>query len=750
MFKLSANLILFLVFTQSLFCGEKFGNIAGKVFDESALSPVNGVKVEIEELKNKTFTDSNGFFGFYNLKYGTYTLIFSAESYHSSRVLFNLDSLTSGKEQQIYLTPLGVVLDTIDVHGAYFKKSEQINTSYSYAVYEELRKTPGAVEDIIKYFQSSPGVSFGNDQDNDIISRGGSSVENLVLIDGIEIQNPNHYGPPGSTGGSMSFVNLKLVQEADFYPGGFPAIYGDKLSSVMDIKFKEGDRDKQINEIYISLAGAGFLFEGPLTSKSSYIVGMRKSYFDLLKNQLETPLLPDFWDINFKVNYNLSKNEKLELVGITAFDKAFPYKKEDSLSKDMADVKHLTYGFKYSRSYNSSKLDVILSHSFDQYEAKVDYFKLDIKQHFVSLVASYIFSPAENLKINVFSGNKLFLGKYNVDADYGKSYAGYLLQNVKFIKDLKAYKISGGFNFTYLLFNKKLTANAGVRFDYLDYMNKGLCISPRAGLTYKLSDITFLNLNVGYYYQSPEFLWLLSRPDNKDLLYMKSNQAVLGFEHFLSADTKLSLETYFKYYNNYPVSLNDPYYLFLSENTGVYPDFLAEAVSKGRGYFAGIDFTIQKKNSGTGFYGYFTYSYTKSKFYSLIGGPQTSGFDFGNQMSAVAGYKTGSLWSLSLKAKYADGRPYTPIDYESSLELNRGVYDMSKYQKEKLPFYLRFDARLEKEFEFTNSSLALYLEVENILNRTNLWSYSWDTDEKKIVSVKHRSILPVIGARYRF
>lgn len=739
--------IVFFICIGSAFAGDNY-NVRGTVTDESSKNLLSSAKVEILELGKVTETDILGRFEFANIPEGNYNIRFSAEGYVHKLILIKVDSSTSANELSISLRLFESILDTIDVHAGYFKKDPQINTSYNYAEYDELRKTPGAIEDIVKYFQSSPGVSSGNDQDNDIICRGGSPLENLTLIDGIEIENPNHYGPPGSTSGMLSYINPKLIQEVDFYSGGFPVKYGERLSSVMDIKFKEGSMLRHFGDAYISVTGFGGFAEGPLSSKSSYMVSIRRSYFELLKDVLEVPLLPNYWDANLKLNYKLGNKQSISFVGVFAFDKARPYKQEELNRNEYVDLKIMTYGFNFLKQSKNSSFNAVLSHAFDDYRAVYDYFRLNIKQHQINFKLNYSHKISDELTANLFYGNKFYVANYNVTGYYSISYTGYELKDVRFFTDLNTFKIYGGFNMTWNLL-KKLTANAGARLDYLDYMTNGFCISPRMGLSYKVTERTFLNLNLGYYYQPPEFLWLLSRPGNKNLSFIKSSQIVIGTEHFLFNDLRINVEAYHKFYTGYPVSIYDPMYLFLNGNAGIYPDFLSECVSKGRGYFTGIDFTIQRKNNGPGFYGFLTYSYTKSKFYALSGGPQTGGFDFGNQLVIIGGWKIPG-WAFSFRTRYADGKPFTPFDSLNSVLSRRGVYDMSKYMADRLPYYLRFDVRIDKEFTPGNSKLTLYLEVQNLFNRTNLWGKYWSWTRLKSVSIEQWSRLLVGGVSFRF
>ena len=124
------------------------------------------------------------------------------------------------------------------------RNQTDVSTSSYNLDFEEIRRAPGAVEDISSMVQIMPGVSPANDQRNDLIVRGGSPAENLTMIDGIEIPNINHYPTQGSTSGPIGMINVKFINDVNFSTGGFSARYGDKLSSVMDISFREGYRKK--------------------------------------------------------------------------------------------------------------------------------------------------------------------------------------------------------------------------------------------------------------------------------------------------------------------------------------------------------------------------------------------------------------------------------------------------------------------------------------------------------------------------
>jgi hypothetical protein len=270
------------------------------LIDSITTEPIPDAKAEIDEAGIMTFSDENGCLSMDINQQGPILIKISKMGYQTYIQNIFIDSINT-RYLELRMQPSGPATDTINVNAFYYRKADKINTSFVNAENEEIRRSPGAMEDVIRYFTSSPGVSLGSDINNEIIVRGGSPVENLTMVDGLVIQNPNHYGAPGSTNGMLSYINLKMVKDVDFYSGGFPPEYGDKLSSVMDIKLREGNLKKHIRDINISATGFGGFFEGPLSRSSSYLFSARRSYYELIKEMLNTQLIPEYWDFNTKL-----------------------------------------------------------------------------------------------------------------------------------------------------------------------------------------------------------------------------------------------------------------------------------------------------------------------------------------------------------------------------------------------------------------------------------------------------------------
>ena len=203
---------------------------------------------------------------------------------------------------------------------------------------------------------SVPGVASASDNLNALVVWGRHPRENLTLLDGIEIPNSNHYGEPGSSSGGISMINLDFVRESNFYTGGFSAKYGDKLSSVMDIKLREGNRDRVQADINAGFAGFGAMLEGPLPNhQGSWMASLRRSYFDLLIDLVPdsfggTTAVPNYSNFQTKLTYDLTPTNLLSMIGIGGIDQIQIMSADDPLSRGTSSVYRDSY--QYTLGFN--------------------------------------------------------------------------------------------------------------------------------------------------------------------------------------------------------------------------------------------------------------------------------------------------------------------------------------------------------------------------------------------------------------
>ena len=521
-------LLLLLIAPTAVFSQKSYdGIILGTIIDAETQSPVEDAVIEILNTGNKTTTDSTGNFFFQNLKYDSYQIKISGTGYDplikSDLIVYASKPL----ELIIKLNSKGIITDQIDVEANYFQKSSDVNISSLNLDFEEIRRAPGATEDISRMIQTIPGVSIGNDQRNDIIVRGGSPAENLILIDGIEIPNINHFGTDGSTSGAIGFINVKFIQETGILTGGFPSTFGDKLSSVIDINFREGSKKKFYSDINLSIAGFGGIFEGPLSEKGSYLFSVRRSYLELIKNSIRLTSVPNYWDFNLKADYEISPKDKITLIGLLGLDK-IDFSEESAennpYGNSQDDQKTLAAGINYKKLFKKGFIQTVLSDSYtDNYIVQIDgqtaliKFENKANNNEIILKSDLNYQLSSNLSLNTGVGGKYAGIKNYLFLKGDTNAAGFVFDTINADSKFNAVKLFGHANLTSKFLKDRLVVNTGVRLDYFDYIRLKTYFSPRIGASYKITPVTSLNAAAGIYYQSPEYIWLSSHPDNKNL-----------------------------------------------------------------------------------------------------------------------------------------------------------------------------------------------------------------------------------------
>ena len=755
-------LLLLLIAPTAVFSQKSYdGIILGTIIDAETQSPVEDAVIEILNTGNKTTTDSTGNFFFQNLKYDSYQIKISGTGYDplikSDLIVYASKPL----ELIIKLNSKGIITDQIDVEANYFQKSSDVNISSLNLDFEEIRRAPGATEDISRMIQTIPGVSIGNDQRNDIIVRGGSPAENLILIDGIEIPNINHFGTDGSTSGAIGFINVKFIQETGILTGGFPTTFGDKLSSVIDISFREGSKKKFYSDINLSIAGFGGIFEGPLSEKGSYLFSVRRSYLELIKNSIRLTSVPNYWDFNLKADYEISPKDKITLIGLLGLDK-IDFSEESAennpYGNSQDDQKTLAAGINYKKLFKKGFIQTVLSDSYtDNYIVQIDgqsaliKFENKANNNEIILKSDLNYQLSSNLSLNTGIGGKYAGIKNYLFLKGDTNAAGFVFDTINADSKFNAVKLFGHANLTSKFLKDRLVVNTGVRLDYFDYIRLKTYFSPRIGASYKITPVTSLNAAAGIYYQSPEYIWLSSHPDNKNLNSIRSDHYILGLDHFFSGDLKATVELFYKNYKDYPVWKDIPTYILIDGGTEFGPNIVGEAVSAGTGYVKGIDVSLQKKlSSQKGLYGIINYSYINTGFTALAGGEKPGAFDPGHQFTLIAGYQFSSGWLAGLKFKYSGGRPYTPLDYDASKRVNREVYATDDFNSARYPYYMRIDMRVDKKFDFSKASLVCYIELQNLFDRENIYSYYWNEDNKKPGTIYQWAFFPVGGISIQF
>jgi len=746
--------------TTNLLAQELSSYIYGRVFDFTTKQPIPFANIIVPGTNFGAATNENGYFKIENLPVNTYQVRASVIGYNQ---LTKTDVvIQSGKPAEVNfeLVPQAIELGDVTVTSDYFRKDPlEVNSIRNFS-YEEIRRSPGGFEDVIRALSILPGVAQADAGRNDLIVRGGAPSENLYLIDGIEVPNINHFGTQGATGGPLSYVNLDFVRETSFSTGGFSALYGYKLSSVLDIKLRDGREDRFGGKATISASQFGLNIEGPITEKSNFIFSARRSYLDFIFKAANFSFVPEYYDILLKADFNPHTKDAFSFLFISAFDNVKFFNNDADQRFDNSrilgtDQVQYVAGFTYRHLFTNGFFNISLSRNYVDYNSRQrdsllnPIFINKSKEEENSLRADLVFKLSKTSEINLGGTAKL------IEADYDIFFPNFVTTfgdtlPITSLNTRNNYTKFGIYtNYNSLLFNR-LTANLGVRSDIFTALNKKVYFSPRFSLSYALTDLTNINFSTGIYYQSPSYIWLEAFESNRDLKMIKVNQFVLGFDQRISADALLKVEAFYKDYNNYPTSTIRPYLVLANTGAGFagsddnFSSFgLEPLVDAGFGKARGVELSVQKKLSDIPYYGIFSFTYSKSDYTSLDGIERTGSYDQNWIINLSGGYKFNEFWEVSSKFRFASGKPYTPFLFDGSqLTID--------YNSRRLKSSHSLDIRVDKRWYFSGWTLITYVDMQNIYNQKNQSGIRWDRREMRTDESSSIGILPSIGISAEF
>lgn len=757
----SIIIALLVIVSVNIYSQNGFGTISGQVREANTKLPLVAANIILIGTDLGAATDVNGNFFIKNVPSNTYQIRASIIGYRSQ---IKTDIIVQpGKVTQVdfELTAETIQLNNVEVRAEYFSRNILQPNSIKSFSYEEIRRSPGGFEDVVRALSILPGVAQADAGRNDLIVRGGAPSENLYVVDGLEIPNINHFGTQGATGGPLSYINLDFVRETSFSTGGFSVMYGDKLSSVLSIDLRQGRNDRVGGKATISATQFGLNLEGPaLTENSNFIFSARRSYLDFIFKAAGFAFVPEYYDVLSKYEYKIDNKNSLSFLFIGAFDnvKFFndtPEKRFDNSRILGSDQTQYATGLSYRRLFSNGFMNIYLSRNFTDFNSiQSDTLLNPIfknisreEENNLKLDVVHKFSPTVEMNFGVSS--KFIEFDSDILFPFFVTSFGDTLSINSLNQSQNFFKGASYINFNFLFFNRLIT-NVGVRFDYFDALNTKYYLSPRFSLSFPLTSITNLNFSTGIFYQTPSYIWLIADNSNRDLKSIKVNQYILGFDHQLNDDALLKVEGFIKDYSNYPTSKKRPYLVLANTGAGFsgsddnYSSFgLEPLVSSGFGISKGIEISVQKKLSDTPYYGIFSFTYAKTDFTSLDGIKRDGAYDQNWIINLSGGYKINKHWEVSTKFRFASGRPYTPFQ-------TNGTQLVADYNSRRLKSAHSLDLRVDRRWNFQGWSLITYLDIQNIYNQKNLSGIRWDRQKNQVDESSSIGILPSIGISAEF
>lgn len=789
------SFLLLLLVPSLVFCREALHMAEGRVIDASTNRGLPSASVLVENTDYHTSTNANGQFGVPLPSSGS-RLIVTYVGYKTETI----EAVPDRSPIVIRLTPVGYAVSEVTVEAE--NKMDEIQNSFRLgsAQIKDLAVTLG---DPMRSLQTMPGASSDNEMSAQINVRGGTSDENLVLINGAPIYRPYHLNELSMS--SVGIFNMDLVKSIRFSAGGWSAKYGNALSSIINVDYKEGNRNHFIGTADLGVTDMSASLQGPINQNGSFIVAARTCYLGYLlqRIKLSQGINAGYYDVQGNIGYDFSASNKLRVTFIDSRDNAsqdptnststaaypgtivgkstlitettsfMPYDDDnystfllsvnsDNLLSDELISRTSAY---YSRGTEHRQLaDVIASQAtYDTFpgmwssQSTMLNSSDDLDLERVSLHQELQYQATSFL--NFDAG----LGVERIWYDYSPKIYESITRTTNtvefpdttvssYLSDdgstdtvavvAPSYAVAGYAQETLqILDNLKL--NLGVRFDYFD-LDKEDKFSPRVGLSYMMPFEIGMSAAWGIYYQLPDYDQLRSSQASAgNTRFQRATHYVLDLEkHFLGVGV-LDLDFYQKYYSDLIPAIRSAY------GSLSYGDRQNDGV----GFAKGMDvaWSMNLKNIDISF----SYSY-------LVAKEKTPGTDEGyypritdqrNTASIAVSCDLGDEWIATAKGFYGSGYAYTPsvTRYDSSIMMD--VWVESGKNSAHYPPYERVDLRITKTVSIMQNPLRCYLEVTNVLNRRNVLSYDYTYDKDgnpKMEPTLLLGIVPTIGISYTF
>jgi len=730
--------------------------IRGKVTESLKGEPVLYTTVFLSGTKYGVQTDVEGFYSLTQVPPGSYLLIVKTLDYDSVGISITVKA-NEILHKNIMLKPRSRELHTVEIEAGRTDKEQKVQTSVTSITPVDIKMVPAIGEaDIAQYLQNVPGIVSTGDAGGQLYIRGGSPVQNEVLMDGMLIYNAFH------SIGLFSIFDNDVIKNADIYTGGFNAQYGGRISAVMDITTRDGNKNNFSGKINASTFGGKVMLEGPLkklktddenSGSISYVLSAKTSYLQ----QTSPVLYPyansgqglpfNYTDLYGKVSFNAGSGTKLNIFGFNDQDGVNDY--------------HGLHNLGWAASGFGTNFVVIPQNSQTIVTGHFAYSKYAIHEQ------ASIYDSLQTSSISGFNfglGFTYYYGKnqldYGVDlignsTDFNfHNSVGHLIE-----QDDHTTEFSLFMKYRMLLFGDKFILEPGFRYQYYASLSSG-SPEPRLGMKYNVTKKFRLKASGGLYSQNlvsavPEkdvvnlFYGFLDSPSDIPTQYtdqkgnvinvtnglQKAWHAIFGFEYDLMKNLDLNVEGYYKDFTQL-TDLNRDKIFEDDAAHASYPDSQKKdfIIETGKAY--GVDVEIKYKYKHLYFWMVYDLGYV-----TRWDGTETyrPHFDRRHNINLVASYKFGRnddrTWEFDSRLNFGSGFPFTPTQgFYQNQTLATGVngsYTSGQgqlgtlygdYNSAQLPYYMRLDVNLKKTIEISDKSmLEASIGATNVLNRENIF-----------------------------
>jgi hypothetical protein len=747
--------------------------IRGFVYEKETGEPVIFTNVYLKGTTFGAATDVNGYFAITRIPPGNYTLIVTYLGFDTLQMNVTLNAhevLT----KNLLLKQGFYTLEQFQVSAEREEARSETRTSVVKITPKQIKQIPsvGGQPDLAQYLQVLPGVVFTGDQGGQLYIRGGSPIQNKVLLDGMIVYNPFH------SIGLFSVFDTDIIRNADVYTGGFGAEYGGRISSVMDITTRDGNKTRLAGKAGASTFGANLMVEGPLKKlkegnlgSSSFIFSAKNSYLGqsskLFYSYVDTAGLPfNYTDLYGKISLVAENGSKVNFFGFSFDDRVNNYK---SLSD-----------FHWKSAGGGTNFLIIPGTSPVLIEGHLAYSQYRI-------VLEEANSQPRESSINGFN-----MG-FNFTYFLGKDQINYGIEILGFKTDYFFFNSTG-----LIVSQEENTTELGAFVKYKKVIDKwliepsfrmqwyaslsNLSLEPRLAMKYNATDKFRIKFAGGLYSQNlidarsdrdvvNLFYGFLSGPDNlptrfdgKEITHklQKSEHLILGFEVDLMTQVSMNLEGYLKNFSQLTnINRNK---MFDANNYPDEPEILTKDFIIEKGYATGMDVTLKYDGKKTYFWAVYSLGFVSRKYETENRTIRTYNphYDRRHNINLLASYilDEKNTWEINARWNYGSGFPFTLTQGFYGLHtFQGGIYSDYTTQNEdlgilyadlntgRLSAYHRLDLGIKKTFTLTRySRIEANLSVTNVYSRDNIFYTDRITGDK----IYQLPILPSFGLMYSF
>lgn len=729
-----------ITFLLSAICSASAATVSGFVRGEENGEALSFTDVFIQGTTHGQIANTEGYYVITGLPAGKYTITFIHVGYKT-----RLEMVTLAEEDEIpltvELTPQATEMETIEVRAgedALGVRHRKLSLST-----RDLTSIPAIVEsDLMRSVQMLPGVSSLSDFSSGLYVRGGSADQNLILLDHADVYNPNHLF------GFFSTFNVDAVKTVDLQKSAYPARYGGRLSALLDIHNRDGNRKEFEGTVRTSIIASAVTLEGPW-KHGSWMLSGRHTYIEQLMKAMNIDLPYKFYDFHGKINYDLDENDFMSVSYYSGLDRLdWDIGANDILLQwgNNAVSGEWTHVFG-SRLFSN----FILGYSRFASRIGVSMQDLDFESkneiNDIFLKANATYAPSANHAVD-FGIETKFL-------DFGFRQGFENEDNVDFSLNGSYWAVYGQENWK---FSPLTRLEAGLRLNYYDngnYFN----VAPRLAVRRQLTGGFSTHVAYGRYnqylnlisYEGASFadMWF---PVDATLDPGTSDHYVVGFEFGPTSRFDLSIEGYFKPYRNV-VEFSDEFGRSLAESDAK----MGDAFNTGTGQAYGFDLFL--KNRYAGFEGWLGYSYgeTKRKIDNYnFDEEYYPEYDRRHQIVAMQNRNLGKNWNFNFAYRYGSGQPttlaagrYTVRDisgreYDTMLEGEKNAY--------RLPDYHRLDIGFSWKKKWRGMIIEPNIQVINALDNENVYirTYDMETNPVEFEDLAMLPRMPNLGVRITF